>query len=261
MAYETKLIDLGYGERQDYEDWKITDVPDIFDIQKVDKVTFLHADNMQFLRYMKDNMKKHYFHIGIVDPPYGISVGDMKLGATANSKPRDYEMGDWDNEIPTQEYWDLLNYVCRDLIIWGGNYFTEQYGRCTNNGLQFPIKAGRGFYCWDKQNNGMSFADCELALTTMDFSARIIGKSRAMKADDGKKRHPTHKPSYLYEYLHLQHDLKGKKVLDTHGGSFSHSIAAFKTHVELTIMDRNKSYFDSGVSAYKAINHKPTLGF
>lgn len=250
-----------YGERPDYEDLQVTEVPDIWQFKVIDNVKFIWGDNIQYLRWLKDNLQFKFFDIGIVDPPYGISVGDMKLGATANSKPRDYEMGEWDGEVPNQEYWDLLNYVCKELIVWGGNYFTVEYGRCTKNDAPFPIKAGRGFYVWDKKNNGMSFADCELALTTMDFSARIIGKSRAMKEDDGKKRHPTHKPAYLYEYLHLQHDLKGKKVLDTHGGSFSHAIASYKTGALLTIVEKNKSYCISGIEAFKQASVKGRLAF
>ena len=52
-------------------------------------VHFICGDNIELLRYCYENMLKGYFHVGIVDPPYGISVGDMKLGATKESKPRD----------------------------------------------------------------------------------------------------------------------------------------------------------------------------
>ena len=215
------------------------------------KIEFIHGDNIAFLRWCKENQLWKYFHVGIVDPPYGISVGDMRLGATIASEaknPRKYEMGSWDGAVPTAEYWELLRYCCRELIVWGGNYFTKEFDW-----------SGRGFYVWNKKNNGMSFADCELALTTMDFSARIIPKSRSLSESEGDKRHPTHKPAYLYEYLHLQHDLRGKKVLDTHGGSFSHAQAAFRESVKLTIMDRERSYFDSGLEAFDAkVNSSPT---
>lgn len=240
---EPRLVEAYGTTRTDYEDYALEDVPGIEAIAPRKPVTFILGDNMQYLRWMKDNMKKGHFHCGIVDPPYAIEVGKMNLGATKDSKPRDYEMGNWDAEVPSQEYWDLLRYVCRDLIVWGGNYFTKEFDW-----------SGRCFYVWDKKNNGMSFADCELALTTFDKNARVIPKSRALGDDDGSKRHPTHKPSYLYDYLHLQHDLKGKRVLDTHGGSFSHSIAAYKNGTDLTIMDREKSYFESGLAAYDHVS-------
>ena len=241
-------------------------------------ITIAHGDNMALLRYMKEEMMRNYFHIGIVDPPYGISVGDMKLGANKDSKPRSYEMGKWDNEVPSLEYWFLLSYVCKDLIIWGGNYFTgtnvaiyeieyKNESKLYTQDITPIIKSnnenikkinfskgvvpGRCFYYWDKMNNGMSFADGELALTTLDKSARNILKSRNLMQQDGEKRHPTQKPSYLYDAIHLENNLQGKRVLDTHGGSFSHAIAAFRNKVELLIIDREESYYKSGLEAFE----------
>lgn len=248
----------------------------IWHIEQKGPVTLIHGDNMDLLRYMRREMMFQHFHFAIVDPPYGISVGDMKLGATAKSKERTFKMGEWDNEIPDAEYWFLLRYVAREILIWGGNYFTATNAvtyevekpdgsfvytsdakdiikMIEGEGIQgiksSTIPAGRCFYAWDKKNNGMSFADCELCLTTLDKSARIIPKSRSLGDDDGDKRHPTHKPGYLYDYLHLENDMRGKKVLDTHGGSFSHAIPAFKNDVKLTIIDKEKSYFDDGLKA------------
>lgn len=218
-----------------YQDWEL--VEGIWKVQEKKNVTFIHADNMAFLRKCKEEMMFKYFHVGIVDPPYAIDVTKMNLGATKDSKPKTYERGDWDGEVPTQEYWDLLTYCCRDLIVWGGNYFTKE--------LPF---SGRCFYVWDKKNNGMSFADCELALTTFDENARIIPCSRNKKTDlEGEKRHDTQKPSYLYEYLHEKNQLRGKRVLDTHGGSFSHAVASYITGVKLTIMDKQESYYNKAL--------------
>jgi site-specific DNA-methyltransferase (adenine-specific) len=232
----------------------------IWQIQKIDNVCFLHADNMAFLRWCKEQMMFKHFHVGIVDPPYGIDVTKMNLGATKDSKPREYERGEWDGSVPTQEYWDLLWYCCRHLVIWGGNYFTDKYGQTTNDGTPAPISAGRCFYAWDKKAKGMSFADAELAITTFDSNARIIQKSRNSKEDDdGDKRHDTQKPIYLYDYIHLDQDLRGKKVLDTHGGSFSHAVAAYRNRVNLTIMDKQKSYYESGIENYKNATMKKTL--
>lgn len=270
-------------EQEHYE--SLVKTNGIYRIEKRDKIDFIHADNMEFLRWCKENMLYKYFHVGIVDPPYGISVGNMNLGATKDSKPRNFEMGEWDGEVPSLEYWFLLDYCCRDLIIWGGNYFTATnaniYEVVYKDGTKLYlqdirgikkegieevnfspcVRAGRCFYVWDKKNNGMSFADAELATTTFDLSARIIPKSRSLKGSDGDKRHPTHKPAYLYEYLHLEHELRNKKVLDTHGGSFSHAQAAFREGVRLTIMDREESYFLSGLKAYDNSSSAPGLGF
>ena len=233
-----KEVNYGYGWRECYEDKPFSEL--FPTVTKKPNVTFLLGDNMLFLRWMKDNMMWHHFHCGIVDPPYGISVGKMNLGKTKD-QVRNFESGNWDNETPTQEYWDLLRYVCRNLIVWGGNYFTKE--------INF---SGRSFDVWDKQNENMSFAWGELALTDFDMLPSRIHAARNKASDyaDGKKRHPTQKPVYVYDFLHTKYELKGKKVLDTHGGSHSHAIAAGKTGAILTIIERDEVYQADGIAAY-----------
>ena len=232
-------------------DTLLPDTEGIDQVVEINSQRFVQGDNMAFLRLIKKEMLFGYFHVGIVDPPYGISVGDMRLGATASSKPRTYEMGKWDNAVPTQEYWDLLKYACRNVICWGGNYFTKE--------LDW---AGRCYIVWDKLSPNMSFAPSELALTTFDKNPIHIPCPRNKSVDEeGDRRHPTQKPVYLYDRLHLDFVERGQRVLDTHGGSFNHSIAAFKNNVELTIIEREKSYFNSGIEAYKLAACKPRLLF
>lgn len=211
----------------------------IYEIQKLDPVTFIHGDNMEFLRWCERNTMYKYFHVGIVDPPYGVGIGDQKLGRRSGDKVN-YETGSWDNEIPTQEYWDLLRYVCRELIVWGGNYFTKEFDW-----------SGRCFGIWDKKNDNLDFAFGELILTTFDKNPFKILKARNSRVEDGDKRHPTQKPVYCYEYLHLNYVDRNQRVLDTHGGSFSHAVAARNCKHELVIMDKTKSYYDDGIIHYK----------
>ena len=241
---------------------KILEVEGIQKLVQKEKVKYLLGDNMALLRWMKDQMMYKYFHVGIVDPPYGVGIGDMRLGTSSKAKKREYVMGKWDYEVPTLEYWYLLNYVCRDLIIWGGNYFTDMFGQVTkHDGKLDVIKPGRCFIVWDKKSRDLDFADCELALTTYDKNARIIEKARNLTAEDVNKRHPTQKPVYLYDYLHLNFVERNQRVLDTHGGSFNHAIAAIKNGVDLTIIDQEESYFRSGIGAAQDMLSKPRLMF
>jgi len=222
-------------------------------------VKFLHGDNMELLRQYKEDMKYKHFHVGIVDPPYGIGVGTMNLGTYNDDRDRrhQFEMGEWDNAVPTQEYWNLLWYCCRNLIIWGGNYFVSALGQVTDPldpDKVVGIPNGRSFVVWDKGNYKLSFSDGELALTTFDKKAMILKrhKNTTLSMDDEEqiRRHPTQKPVYLYDYLHLNFVERNQRVLDTHGGSFSHAIAAYKNNVDLTIIDRQESYFENGLLAY-----------
>jgi len=233
-------------------------------IIKLNPVTFINGDNMEYLRWCKKNLMFKHFHIGIVDPPYGISVGNMMLGASSKGhKEKSYKTGDWDNEVPSQEYWDLLWYCCRELIVWGGNYFVSNFGQVKNDDKPTPIKDGRCFIVWDKMNDGMSFAPCELALTTFDDRNAIMIRAARNKStvdDKGQdRRHPTQKPVYLYDTIYTHFNKNGIRVLDTHGGSHTHAIAAFRNNVNLTIIEREESYHKDGIEAYKEVWKKQRL--
>lgn len=227
---------------------------DIWKVEKRNTVTFVHADNLAFLRWCKEEMLMGYFHVGIVDPPYAINVGKMNLGSTKKeleSIKESFEVGEWDSAVPTQEYWDLLKYACRNIIAWGGNYFTKEFSW-----------SGRCFVVWDKMHGYKTFAHAELALTTFDANAVIIPYSRGrLEKQDGDRRHRTQKPVYLYDYLHLTFVERGQRVLDTHGGSFSHALAAQKNGVNLTIMDKQESYFNRGIQAYDSDIIAPRILF
>lgn len=244
---------------------EIRDIPGIIDCKHLDPVTFINADNLSFLRYLANEMKRGYYHLGIVDPPYGIDASNMGLGMTAEDKKNvDYERGDWDKETPTQEYWDLLKYCCRNLIVWGGNYFVSNFGRTTNPNTELPdpIPNGRCFGIWDKGNDKLDFAPCELMLTTFDRNSFIIRRSRGNHGEyESKKRHDTQKPVYVYDYLHLNFVEKGQRVLDTHGGSFNHAVAAYKNNVNLTIIDKCESYYLRGIENFKEKSQRGRLMF
>ena len=59
-----------------------------------------------------------------------------------------------------------------------------------------------------------------------------------------KKIHPTQKPIILYEWLLQNFAKSGQKILDTHGGSMSHAIAAHKLGFDLTIIEKDPVYYE-----------------
>jgi site-specific DNA-methyltransferase (adenine-specific) len=150
-----------------------------------------NSDCLEAMRLMEDNS----FELAIVDPPYGIGMSGGKKGSIAFGKKKDkkiiHKKKDWDNEIPSKEYFDQLKRVSKNQIIWGGNYFLDYLG------------ATRCFCVWDKMNGGNSMADCELAWTSFFSSSRMysghiftgIGNSNYISY------HPTQKPVALYTWL------------------------------------------------------------
>ena len=153
---------------------------------------------MEFMQSQNDKS----FDLAIVDPPYGI-------GISKNPVRQMHKKKDWDNEIPSKQYFDELFRVSKNQIIWGGNYF--------------DLPPSQGFYIWDKkQPENFSLAMCEYAWSSIQKLAKIWSLS-VMKEQN--KIHPTQKPIELYEWLIMRNAEKGYKILDTHLGSGSIAIA------------------------------------
>ena len=78
---------------------------------------------------------------------------------------------------------------------------------------------------------------------------------------DGKRIHPTQKPTELYRWLLENYADKGDKILDTHLGSGSSAIAAYDLGFEFTGIEIDETYYNN---AYARLNRhiensQPTL--
>jgi site-specific DNA-methyltransferase (adenine-specific) len=174
-------------------------------------ILVLNIDCMEYMATCKDKQ----FDLAIVDPPYGIGAAKQIDLGNSNTKIK-HITKDWDNEIPTKEYFNELFRVSKNQIIWGGNYFIEH------------LRNTRCFIVWDKQNGTNNMADCELAWTSFETSVRMyrghifkgIGNSNYITI------HPTQKPIKLYEWILDKYATKDMNILDTHLGSGNSAIAA-----------------------------------
>lgn len=163
-----------------------------------DYIEITNENNLDLMKRYSDK----YFDLAIVDPPYGI-------GISKNPVRQMHKKKDWDNEIPSKQYFDELFRVSKNQIIWGGNYF--------------DLPPSQGFYIWDKkQPENFSLAMCEYAWSSIQKPAKIWSLS-VMKEQN--KIHPTQKPIELYEWLIMRNAEKGYRILDTHLGSGSIAIA------------------------------------
>jgi site-specific DNA-methyltransferase (adenine-specific) len=174
--------------------------------------------------------------LAIVDPPYGIGADNMTGGKGKNKK---WEKGkNWDSKVPDKKYFDDLFRVSKNQIIWGGNYF-----------INF-LKSTKCYVIWDKQNNGLDFAESEFAWTSFDYVARTF-RMRPMGMD-GEKIHPTQKPVALYKWLLSRYAHPGDKLLDTHSGSGSFRIAAYDMGFDLTSCEIDADYCRDNEARYQA---------
>ena len=153
-----------------------------------------------------------YFDLAVVDPPYGINASNMTMGSGNHL----FKKGkDWDTRIPDKTYFDELFRVSQNQIVWGGNYFT------------YYLPTRPHWLIWDKKNPNLSFSEAELAWVNIGKNVRIFYHYSAMVEDDGKI-HPTQKPVALYDWIFRNYLPNGGKVIDTHIGSGSSRISAYK---------------------------------
>jgi len=182
-----------------------------------------NQDCLEAMRQMADN----HFDLAIVDPPYGL--GDAVVNSGGRFKRYENKNGNWDKDIPSQEYFDELFRISKNQIIWGGNYF--------------PLPPSKCFIVWDKkQPQGVSFAMAELAWASFEKVAKIF---RYRTQGQEGRFHPTQKPVKLYEWLLDNYAEEGQTILDTHLGSGSIALACHNRGYSLTAFEIDKEYFEA----------------
>ena len=205
------------------------------------------AYNMDCLSAMQQ-MPDKYFDLAVVDPPY-FSGPERRNFYGCQVSPigvqRMYKQSEvW--QVSDERYFDELRRVSKQQIIWGVNYFN------------YSFSPGR--VVWDKCNGASSFSDCEIAYCSLHDSVRLYrymwngmcqGKSitegyimQGDKSKNEKRIHPTQKPVALYAWLYQQYAKPGDKILDTHLGSGSSRIAAWKLGLDFVGFEIDKYYFD-----------------
>jgi DNA modification methylase len=172
----------------------------------------------------------------LTDPPYGI-------GIAKNPVRQAHEKMDWDNSTPPAWLFGLMLEKAKNIIIWGGNYFNLPPTRC--------------FLIWDKGEMmyNRSFADCEMAWTSFDKSARMYKKNPT----DLSRIHPTQKPVKLYEWLLHNYAKPGQRILDTHLGSGSSAIAAHYFGCDFVGCELDKDYYDAAKNRFELSTRQRTL--
>lgn len=211
--------------------------------------------NMDCMEYMRSIPDK-FFDLAVVDPPY--FDGPKKLGyyggniTSSGVRRKGYKAIHW--EVPQEDYFEELLRISRNQIIWGINYF------------HYSI-FGPGRIVWNKVNGKSSFSDCEIAYCSMINTVRMFtymwngmfqGKSlkeghiqQGDKRKNEKRIHPTQKPIALYAWILSNYAKRGDKILDTHLGSGSSRIAAYKMGFDFYGTEIDKEYFDAQEKRFK----------
>lgn len=187
------------------------------------------GDSLEAMKAMPDKC----YNLAIVDPPYGIGQHQGITFKTKKYHQKDiHEKKNWDNEIPSQEYFHELFRVSKNQIIWGGNYFIDYLANT------------RCMLVWDKNNGGNHISDCELAWTSFQSSVRKFTYHHITEKNLKITRiHPTQKPIALYQWCLEKYAHPGDRILDTHLGSGSIAIACHNLGYDLDGWELDPDYF------------------
>lgn len=151
----------------------------------------------------------------------------------------------WD-VAPKKEYFEELFRVSRHAIIFGGNYFDLPPTRC--------------FLVWRKLtiSENFSMAMAEYAWTNFNSNAKVF--EYAPQGEKGEPRfHATQKPIALYEWVYKHFANKGDKILDTHLGSGSSRIAAYRAGLDFCGCEIDETYYQLGNERFDAHTAQTSL--
>lgn len=248
-----KLINRSETIVSDVSEWEVHKVR-----QGASSEVYL-MDCIEGMKHYPDN----YFDLAVVDTPYGIGFdgghkpiqGKGGKSNTFNKETILYKKGGWDNNRPEPKYFSELHRVSKNQIIWGGNYFAD---------LLSPKK---GWIFWDKKitnANNKNFSDGELAWTSFNcilrrFTYDWIGFGYLNNPQGEKKIHPTQKPIALYDWIFDKYSEPGQRILDTHLGSGSSRIAAYKSGLDFVGFEIDEDYFKAGEERFKKFISQLTL--
>jgi site-specific DNA-methyltransferase (adenine-specific) len=193
-------------------------------------INIYNQDCMEAMIDMSDNQ----FDLAIVDPPYGIGISGQKEKKQGKKSDRKYHKEkNWDTKIPDKKYFQELQRVSKNQIIWGANYFVKHLSKGT-----------KGWIVWFKGQIGLTMSDCELAYSSFQKPTRVVNINRVDLLKQ-KTIHPTEKPIRLYQWLLDNYANEGDKILDTHLGSGSIAIACHNLGYDLTGYEIDKDYYEA----------------
>jgi len=195
-----------------------------------------NEDCLQFMKQLPDN----YFDLIITDPPYGIGEKNIQNNKSRGklAKSTDWnDSGEWDNSIPTEEYFKEMIRVSKNQIIFGGNYMTEY------------LNPSSCWIVWDKNNNDNDFADCELAWTSFPKAVRKFkftwnGMLQENMRWKEKRLHPTQKPVPLGRWILEKFAKEGDLIFDPFAGSGSFLVACKQKGFKFVGCEINKDYVE-----------------
>jgi len=186
-------------------------------------------DCVKALKRFNDN----HFDLAIVDPPYGLGMGTVSIPSEKNTNSqqkfyKDLKSKRWDDNTPNKEYFDELKRVSKNQIVWGGNYMAEHLGNT------------KCIIIWDKMTYIPTMSQFEFAFCSFNKHPKMV----KINSTDIDRMHPTQKPVKLYDWLLHNYAKPTDLILDTHLGSGSSRIAAYKGGFNFVGFEIDQEYYE-----------------
>ena len=189
-------------------------------------ITIHNADCLPAMREMPDN----FFDLAIVDPPFGIGNFKQYSGNKRGEKVT------WNDKTPSAEYFEQLERVSKNQIIWGANYFN-----C------FSKK--HGAIVWIKNQPMPNFSKAVIASCTIHKKIELYTQTWTNFVADGRcTKHPCEMPVALYTWLLDNYAKQGDRILDTHIGSGSIAIACHNMGFDLVGYELDEDYYNAALN-------------
>ena len=185
------------------------------------------------------------------DPPYGMYL-DTKMSAQKRekggwtSKPKNYGKVIGDNEDFSakliETIFDNFKY-CKEIFIWGADYFAEL----------IPQRTEGAWFVWDKragiENVEFTLSEFELLWSRQKHQRRIarvrwMGLLGTEQEPDHRRFHPTQKPIELSKWFIEKYSKKDQTIVDLFGGSGSTLIACEQLGRKCYMMELDPKYCD-----------------
>lgn len=156
----------------------------------------------------------------LTDPPYGINADKGTRGFGSSKHTVKKYKDNWDSKTPTKDYFDEMFRVGKNVIIFGGNYFTDK------------LPVSRGWQVWDKVGDIVfdnPYSHVELIYTSFNKTNKKYQVIQQGFVSSEKNRfHPTQKPVVLISKLLEDFSEPDHIILDCFAGGGSTLIAAKK---------------------------------
>jgi len=196
----------------------------MMEVVHIGDATLYHGDCMEVLPTLGR------FDAVITDPPYGIGAASKGFANGTSANAHLYGL-EWDKEPPSAAFIASLSKIAHSSVIWGGNYFGLPASRC--------------WLVWDKCTGENTYADAELAWTSLDAVVKIkrLAWVGANAKDTPDRVHPTQKPVAVMEWS-INQCKSPTTILDPFMGSGTTGVAAMQLGRKFTGIEREQNYFD-----------------